>query len=67
MSASRGNYPAAPDGWKLVPIEPTQEMCDACTRVLESEDVPGAWAEMLAAALSPGADGFNPLDYKQTK
>lgn len=41
---------AVPEGWKLVPVEPTQEMCDACTRVLESEDVPGAWAEMLAAA-----------------
>lgn len=50
LVAERLHAKQAPAGWKLVPVEPTDEMAAACTRVLEAEDAPDAWAAMLAAA-----------------
>ena len=48
--------PAAstPDGWKLVPIEPTQRMIDAHTEGMVSGGATRAYRAMLAAAPAPG-------------
>ena len=46
----------APDGWKLVPLEPTREMLDAVTfktNVFRS-DAPKVWKVMLDAAPPSG-------------
>lgn len=45
----------APDGWQLVPIEPTEKMIDACEQIDWCEpDVRGScinqWQSMIAAA-----------------
>ena len=52
-----GNSPAVPDGWMLVPVEPTPEMRDAYHNAREEyEDMDGLyspdhqWKAMLAAA-----------------
>ncbi len=47
--------PAVPEGWKLVPVEPTQEMLDAFKHRYKEGDfwrerIHGAVAAMLAAA-----------------
>jgi|GEM_PF-1932244 len=47
------NSPAIPDGWKLVPIEPTQEMVDAHISGMQSAGFIRAYREMLAAAPKP--------------
>lgn len=49
--------PAAsvPDGWKLVPVEPTAKMMVAGTLVSEfQEDPAGMYRSMIAAAPAPG-------------
>lgn len=58
----RQQQPMAPDGWKLVPVEPTQEMVEIGAGVVDDNggnarwsDIREAWAGMLAAALQPGA------------
>ena len=47
--------PAAPEGWQLVPVEPTENMighgCGASVMVVS--EVIKAWASMLATAPSP--------------
>ena len=56
-SVLAGNLPAPsmPEGWQLVPVEPTESMighgCDASVMVVS--EVIKAWAAMLAAAPSP--------------
>lgn len=50
--------PQIPDGWKLVPVEPTEEMADAHFRAHAQAktvfaEVPALWAAMLAASPSP--------------
>jgi hypothetical protein len=62
---SATNYPKIPDGWKLVPVEPTNEMCiEAQRRVaymtvntpygkLCRDQYAHAWIAMLSAAPSP--------------
>lgn len=50
--------PQIPDGWKLVPVEPTEEMVEAhFIAHAEAEtvfaEVPALWAAMLAAAPLP--------------
>lgn len=35
---------------RVVPVEPTEAMCNACTRVLEAEDYPQAHRLVLSAA-----------------
>lgn len=51
--------PAAtvPEGWKLVPIEPTQRMIDAHTEGMVSGGATRAYRDMLEAATAPGGDG----------
>lgn len=46
-----------PDGWKMVPIEPTQCMIDAHTEGMVSGGATRAYRDMLAAAPEPGGDG----------
>jgi hypothetical protein len=50
------------DGWKLVPVEPTQEMLDAHSKTFGyvdtrwcEGDIEGAWEAMLASAPKPDA------------
>lgn len=50
----------APEGWQLVPVEPTPEMLEAAQALDEgNDDVMAAWSDaysaMLAAAPTPGA------------
>lgn len=45
---------SSPDGWKLVPIEPTQRMIDAHTEGMVSGGATRAYRAMLAAAPAPG-------------
>lgn len=47
-----GNAPAVQPGWKLVPIEPTQEMWKAGLANL-FKDVDGVWKAMLEKAPKP--------------
>ncbi|EPM6209291.1 hypothetical protein EKN39_23165 [Enterobacter hormaechei] len=44
-----GNYPVIPDGWVLVPIEPTYQMCEAMGLQWESPRFPDRYKAMLAA------------------
>lgn len=43
----------APDGWKLVPVEPTQRMIDAYNEGMVSGGATRAYRDMLAAAPAP--------------
>lgn len=45
---------AVPDGWVLVPREPTVEMMNAAWAAGIHPDFPAGYAAMLAAAPSPG-------------
>jgi len=45
---------STPDGWKLVPIEPTQRMIDAHTEGMVSGGATRAYRAMLAAAPALG-------------
>lgn len=54
--------PAVPDGWQLVPVEPTREMCDAFDKSSAWEnvdfwegsfDLVSGWEAMLSVAPSP--------------
>lgn len=45
-----GNSPVIPDGWVLVPIEPTYQMCEAMGLQWESPRFPDRYKAMLAAA-----------------
>lgn len=42
--------PGVPDGWQLVPIEPTAEMLQAALKVATPGALRAAWARMLAAS-----------------
>ena len=44
------NSPVIPDGWKLVPIEPTPKMLVAAMGMFTAEELAEAWGDMLAAA-----------------
>lgn len=44
-----GNYPVIPDGWVLVPIEPTYQMCEAMGLQWESPRFQDRYKAMLAA------------------
>ena len=46
---------AAPVGWKLVPVEPTQEMLEAPSNAWPA-DAKATWAAMLAASPTPPAE-----------
>lgn len=50
---TESNYPEIPDGWKLVPVEPTKEMIDAGLRKNASNPhpwCPAVYRAMLAAS-----------------
>lgn len=46
------NYPAIPDGWVLVPVEPTIAILDEFDSIIDygAEDSKDAWSRLLAAA-----------------
>lgn len=46
-----------PDGWALVPVEPTQEMIDAHVEGVQSGGMQKGYRAMLAAAPAPGKEG----------
>lgn len=48
---------SAPDGWKLVPLEPTQRMIEAHIEGMVSGGATRAYRAMIAAAPAPGGDG----------
>ena len=53
-SNEHNNAPAVPQGWKLVPVEPTKEMIDAyCEANGRFQSARADWAAMLAATPSP--------------
>lgn len=47
LQGAAGNSPVIPDGWVMVPVEPTAEMYDAGDRQLATKQV---WDAMIAAA-----------------
>lgn len=55
LAASHVQAGAVPDGWRLVPVEPTTEMLTAGSHAVElhSHSPRGTWSAMLAAA--PGS------------
>ncbi|HDS4250702.1 TPA: hypothetical protein QH591_000836 [Enterobacter hormaechei subsp. steigerwaltii] len=49
LQGAVGNSPVIPDGWVLVPIEPTYQMCEAMGLQWESPRFPDRYKAMLAA------------------
>ncbi|WP_206737687.1 hypothetical protein [Enterobacter cloacae] len=47
--STSGNSPVIPDGWVLVPIEPTYQMCEAMGLQWESPRFPDRYKAMLSA------------------
>ena len=47
--AEAGNSPVIPDGWVLVPIEPTYQMCEAMGLPWESPRFPDRYKAMIEA------------------
>ncbi|MGK1718174.1 hypothetical protein ACR92I_23600 [Klebsiella pneumoniae] len=57
--AQSGNSPAIPDGYVMVPVEPTKEILDEFDSIIDygAEDSVDAWHRLLAAApQSPGSE-----------
>lgn len=52
----RANHPEIPDGWKLVPVEPTIEMVQAATHSAVGFGTRAAYQAMLAAAPKLGGE-----------
>ncbi|WP_435362574.1 hypothetical protein [Enterobacter hormaechei] len=50
LQGADGNSPVIPDGWVLVPIEPTYQMCEAMGLPWESPRFPDRYKAMIAAA-----------------
>lgn len=55
VPAAQQQAQSVPTGWKLVPIEPTDEMRIACPCHEYFSDIDADWAAMLAAAPTPPA------------
>ena len=54
IESARGAQSAAPEGWKLVPIEPTLEMVEAGTKIRHgSINTAIIWMHMILAAPTP--------------
>lgn len=65
LSASK---PAvAPEGWKLVPIEPTAEMVQAGLKEQEHETAREIWEAMLAASPAAPAQSGEPVAYANAR
>lgn len=47
-----GNSPVIPDGWVMMPVEPTEEMLDEFDSIIDygAEDSKDAWSRLIAAA-----------------
>jgi hypothetical protein len=54
-AASHAGPAAEPTGWKLVPVEPTPEMCAAPSTVIQAYGARLIYERMLAAAPAPAA------------
>ena len=54
MTVTEQQYPEIPNGWQLVPIEPTIEMIQAATHNSVGFGTKAAYKAMLAAAPKPG-------------
>ncbi|HIE8641201.1 TPA: hypothetical protein ACXPX1_000034 [Klebsiella variicola subsp. variicola] len=56
-----GNSPAIPNGYVMVPKEPTREMLDEFDSIIDygAEDSVDAWCRLLAAAPQEVKDGKN--------
>ena len=52
----QANIPVVPDGWKLVPVEPTIEMVQAATHSAVGFGTRAAYQAMLAAAPKLGGE-----------
>lgn len=50
MYQASPNYPVIPDGWVMVPVEPTYQMCEAMGLPWESPRFPDRYKAMIAAA-----------------
>ncbi|MCY0771775.1 hypothetical protein OWK27_03455 [Enterobacter cloacae complex sp. 2022EL-00788] len=50
LQGADGNSPVIPDGWVLVPVEPTYQMCEAMGMPWERPRFPDRYKAMLAAA-----------------
>ncbi|MCK7168342.1 Lar family restriction alleviation protein [Enterobacter chengduensis] len=50
LHGADGNSPVIPDGWVLVPVEPTYQMCEAMGLPWESPRFPDRYKAMIAAA-----------------
>ncbi|WP_097495882.1 hypothetical protein [Escherichia coli] len=48
----KGNSPVIPDGWVMVPVEPTMAMLDEFDSIIDygAEDSKDAWSRLIAAA-----------------
>ncbi|AIV30129.1 hypothetical protein EC036_24820 [Enterobacter cloacae] len=49
LQGAGGNSPVIPDGWVIVPVEPTYQMCKAMGLPWESPRFPNLYKAMLAA------------------
>lgn len=47
---------AVPEGWTLVPVEPTDDMRQACRYLAYADHIDDEWAYMLAAVPSPAKE-----------
>lgn len=54
--AVQAKHPEIPDGWQLVPVEPTIEMVQAATYKSVGFGTRAAYRAMLAAAPKPGEE-----------
>ncbi|EPG7874713.1 TPA: hypothetical protein ACWOSY_000397 [Enterobacter cloacae] len=52
LQGADGNSPAIPDGWVMVPVEPTIAILDEFDSIIDygAEDSKDAWSRLLAAA-----------------
>lgn len=52
MPEGDGNSPVTPDGWVMVPVEPTMAMLDEFDSIIDhgAEDSKDAWSRLIAAA-----------------
>jgi hypothetical protein len=57
IQRAESETPFVPGGWKLVPLEPTDEMRIACIYGDDADEIDADWKAMLDAAPSIAQDG----------